>query len=195
MSGLARYCSAGGIAPAQVDEAVVDDYMRYRAETTALATDNTARRAIARVWNACTGAVQGWPTTRLIEPPVKAMEGPTWEEFPVGLRNDIEGYLSYLTNFRSTAKGRVRPCKPATIKTRRAELIAFVRMAVRVGVPLGSLSDAGVLLHPDVVVPVIDAYWKKDGEEPRVYACARVLWSSQKPQRMKRPSAIFRCSA
>ena len=33
-------------------EAVVDDYMRYRGETTALAVDTKARRAIARAWNA-----------------------------------------------------------------------------------------------------------------------------------------------
>jgi integrase len=145
---------------------------------TALASNNTARRAIARAWNACTSAVQGWPAIQLIEPPVKALEGPPWEEFPAGLRNDIEGYLSYLTKFRRTAKGRVRPCKPATIKTRRAELIAFVRMAVRLGIPLESLAGAGVLLHPDVVVLVIDAYWKQDGAEPRVYTidlCSKIL--------------------
>jgi integrase len=51
-------------------------------------------------------------------------------------------------------------------------------MAVRLGVPIESLTSAAVLLHPDVVVPVIDAYWKKDGEEPRVYTidlCSKIL--------------------
>ncbi len=37
LSSLMRYCSARGMAPEAVNEAVVDAYMRYRAETTALA--------------------------------------------------------------------------------------------------------------------------------------------------------------
>ena len=52
LSGLIRYCSMKGTAPEAVTEAVVDDYMRYRGETTALAVDTKARRAIARAWNA-----------------------------------------------------------------------------------------------------------------------------------------------
>jgi hypothetical protein len=43
LSGLIRYCSMKDILPAKVDDAVVDDYMRYRAKTTALATDTKAR--------------------------------------------------------------------------------------------------------------------------------------------------------
>ena len=48
LSGLFRYCSLKGITPDQVDEAVIDAYMAYRKETTALAVDIKARRAIAR---------------------------------------------------------------------------------------------------------------------------------------------------
>jgi hypothetical protein len=53
LTGLIRYCGMNAIAPAEVTEAVLDDYMRYRAETTALAVNTKARRAIARAWNAC----------------------------------------------------------------------------------------------------------------------------------------------
>jgi integrase len=39
-------------------------------------------------------------------------------------------------------------------------------MAVKLGIPIESLTSLGALLHPDVVELVIDAYWKKNGEEP-----------------------------
>jgi hypothetical protein len=48
--------------------------MAYRKETTALAVDNKARRAIARAWNA-SRAIEGWPRQELIEPPLKPKEG------------------------------------------------------------------------------------------------------------------------
>jgi hypothetical protein len=86
------------------------------------------------------------------------------------LRSDIERYLSGLTKIRRGATGkRIRPCKPSSIRTRRAELQAFARMAVRQGFPIGNLSSLSALLEPSLVEKVLDAYWKEDGEEPRVY--------------------------
>ncbi len=136
LSGLMRYCSARRIVPGAVDEAILDGYMRYRAETTRLATDGAARRAIARAWNAGLREIKGWPPRRLIEPPTKALTVPPWDSFPEALRGDIERYLSGLTKIRRGARGkRIRPCKLSTLRTRRAELQAFARMAVRQGCP------------------------------------------------------------
>jgi len=170
LSHLMRYCSPRGMVPAAVDGTAIDTYMRYRAETTALACDAAARRSIARAWNRCIGVVEGWPANRLVEPASKAMKGPAWEDFPEGLRSDVEAHLNRLTQIRRSAKGkRIRPCKPTTIRRCRAELEAAARMAVRIGIPIASLDSLGALLHPDVAEQIIDAYWKADGEEPRIY--------------------------
>jgi integrase len=170
LSSLMRYCSAQGIAPAAVDETVLDRYMRYRAETTALATDMAARRAIARVWNGCAEMVEGWPAHRLVEPAIKTMAGLDWEEFPEGLRTDLENQLKGLKRIRRTGNGkRVRPCKDSTIKMRRASIVAAVRAAVGEGVPITQLDSLKALLSPEVVGIIIDAYWKADGEGPSTY--------------------------
>jgi hypothetical protein len=81
LSGLIRYCSLKRLKPKALDEAVVDGYMAYRKETTALAVNNKARRAIARAWNA-SRTIEGWPQQELIEPPLKPKEGPSWKDFP-----------------------------------------------------------------------------------------------------------------
>jgi len=49
---------------------------------------------------------------------------------------------------------------------RRAELVATARMAVRLGVPIESLTSLAALLQPDVVERVIDTYWQRNGDEP-----------------------------
>jgi integrase len=168
--GLLRYCSGRGVAPGSVDDTILANYLRYRAETTALASDNTARRSIARTWNTCADAIQGWPMQRLTEPPIKAKAGPAWEDFPEGLRQDVGAYLGHLGKTRRGLSGkRIRPCRPATIRTRWAELVAVARMAVRLGVPIESLTSLAALLHPDVVEQVIEAYWQKNGREPKVF--------------------------
>ena len=38
---------------------------------------------------------------------------------------------------------------------------------MRLDVPIESLSSLGALLHPNLVEKVIDAYWQKNGEEPK----------------------------
>ena len=114
LSLLMRYCSARKIAPAAVDEAVLDGYMRYRAETTSLASDAAARRAIARAWNGCIDSVEGWPVHRLVEPPAKTMEGPAWEDFPEGLRPTSK--LSSPTSRESGAAPMANVCGPASLR-------------------------------------------------------------------------------
>ena len=165
-----RYCSARRIDPESVDDGTLEAYWRYRTETTALASDNTARRLLARSWNACASEVDGWPLQRLTEPPKKISGSPAWEQFPEGLRADLENYWDGLTKpRRSLSDQRIRPCRPATIRASRAALLAMARMAVRQGVPIEKLTSLAALLHPDVVEGVVAAYWEKNGDEPKVW--------------------------
>lgn len=167
---LMRFCSGVYIEPDAVDESVIDRYMGHRARTTTRASDAASRRILARLWNAGIATIDGWPQQRLAEPPVKAAEGPWWDDFPSGLRSDIEEYLAGLNRIRRNKAGqRTRPCKPSTITTRRRELIAAVRMAVKVGVPLASLTSLRALIHPDVAEKVLDGYWSGDGDVPTTY--------------------------
>jgi site-specific recombinase XerD len=168
--GLMRYCSGCGIRPGEVNDTILDAYLSYRAETTALESNDMARRSVARTWNASAGVIDGWPAQRLTEPPIKAKVGPGWEEFPEGLRGDVDAYLRGLSKTRLGLNGkRIAPCQPATIHTRRAELVAVARMAVRLGVRIQSLASLAALLHPDVVEQVIEAYWQKNGKEPKAF--------------------------
>ena len=161
-----RYCSARRIGPSSVNDEIFAEYWRYRGEMTGLAAHNTMKRFIVRAWNACVATTIGLRLQRLTEPPLKTAE-PAWEKFPAGLRREIDEYLDGFAKVHRTRSGkRLQPCSASTIRYRRAELAAFCRAAVKLGVPIESLTALGALLHPDVVERVIDAYWKKNGEEP-----------------------------
>jgi site-specific recombinase XerD len=167
--GLMRYCSGRDLEPTAVDDAVLREYLRYRAETTSLAASTTAQRSIARAWNKCADGSTDGSRQRLTEPPVKASEEPAWEAFPEGLRRDFDAHLAGLGKTRRVNGKRHPPCSPKTITTRRAELVAVARMAVRQGIPIESLTSLAALLDPDVVERVINAYWERNGKEPKVF--------------------------
>jgi hypothetical protein len=96
--------------------------------------------------------------------------GPSWEDFPEGLRRDISAYLARISQRHRTADGRMmKGCAQATIATRRRELIAAVRTAVEVGIPLTDLQSLADLLRPDRAEAVLDHYWRKNGQTPSLY--------------------------
>jgi hypothetical protein len=169
LSSLMRYCSANNINPLEVDEAVIDQFVAYRSQS-GRPVNAAFRRLLARAWNANVGKVAGWPARRLIEPPAKRAVEVAWEDFPEGLRQDVERYLQGLTKVRRNRTGqRIRPLKASTITTRRRELAAAARMAVKTGVPIGALNSLAELLNPAVAEKVLDAYWAQNGENPKLF--------------------------
>jgi integrase len=169
VSSFVRFCSANAITSAAVDEIEVDGFMAYRTRCGKPA-DDAFRRLLARAWNENVGKIPSWPARRLIEPPVKTDIEVKWKEFPEGLRTNVDQYLAGLTRIRKSRRGqRIRPLKPSTIRTRRAELQAAARMAVKVGIPIDRLTSLAALLSPEVAEKVLDAYWQKNGEEPKLF--------------------------
>jgi hypothetical protein len=169
LSSFMRFCSASHIVPAEVDEAVIDRFMSYRSRT-GKRSDDAYQRLLARAWSGNVGTTQSWPARRLMEPLVKAAVEVAWEEFPEGLRRDVEGYLQGLTCVRRSRTGqRIRPLKASTIRTRRRELAAAARMAVKGGVPMATLTSLSALLAPQVAEKILDAYWRQNGETPKVF--------------------------
>jgi integrase len=169
LSSMMRFCSANNITPAEVDEAAVDRFVTYRSRCSKPA-DNAFRRLLARAWNANAETIPGWPALQLTEPLVKATVEVEWNEFPYGFRRDVDQYLQGLTRIRKSRTGqRIKPLKASTIHTRRAELQAAARMAVKTGVPIVKLDALSTLLAPDVTEKVLDAYWQKNGENPKLF--------------------------
>ena len=169
LSSFMRYCSANNISPAGVDDAAVDRFVSYRARCGKPA-DEAFRRLLARAWNTSVATIPGWPAQRLMEPAVKTAVEIEWKAFPEGLRRDVDRYLQGLTRIRKSRTGqRIRPLKDSTIRTRRAELQAVARMAVKTEVPIAKLDSLSALLAPDVAEKVLDAYWRKNGENPKLF--------------------------
>src|SRR3984893_9935690 len=169
LSAFMRFCSASGIAPAEVDEVVLERFLRYRAQSGTVSGDASGR-PLARTWNSNVGIIRGWPRRHLTEPAVKPTTELPWTQFPQGLRREVDRYLQGLTKVRRSRNGRrIRPLKPSTIRQRRMELTAAARMAVRTGVAIGDLNSLSALLSPDVAEKILDAYWTKNGETPKAF--------------------------
>jgi hypothetical protein len=179
LSSLMRFCSANGIAPAAVDEPVMDRFIDYRSRCDKPAP-MAFRRLVARAWNGNISAIPGWPATLLVEPPIKSRSEIPWGTFPAGFRQQVEDLLRErakpprgLRRLRKDRHGqRIRPLKEVTVCTRRAELKGAARMAVKAGLPIEQLQSLSDLLAPAVVEKILGAYCDKNGGNPTTYTIA-----------------------
>ena len=142
LSSLMRFCSANNIVAAAVDDETVDRFLNYRSNIGKPA-DSAFRRLLARAWNHNVISVAGWPARMLMEPAVKPAVALAWDDFPEGLRRDVDEYLDGLIRPRKSRTGqRIRPLRASTVRTRQAELQAAARTAVTAGVPIDSFDLA-----------------------------------------------------
>ena len=171
LSPFFRFLSAHDTQPYDVGDEHAEAFQVYRRETSFGKVKRSQLRSLVRYWNSGAARIPAWPQITLTEPPYdKGFTGPAVEDFPLGLRNDIDAYCERIGKRHKTVSGRVFPaCKPSTIETRRRELIATVRTAVAAGFELEELKSLRDLLRPDRVETIIDYYWKKNGAKPALY--------------------------
>jgi integrase len=166
LTGLMRFASMQSISPKAVD--VLARYMSYRADVLVQDASPRQQRSIVRAWNGCVEDHAGWPQHKLTAAPLGGTSPLSWVAFPEALRFEVDNYLKSLQTVRRKSDGtRRRLSKASTVETRLAEIQAFARRAVSLGIPIASLTSLSALLDPELVEKVIDAYWKE--ERPKTY--------------------------
>jgi len=171
LSPFFHFLSAQSIQLHDVRDSHVEAFQAYRRETSFGKVKRSQLRALVRYWNGCAARIPAWPQITLTEPPyAKPFTGPAVEDFPQGLRDDIDAHCERISKRHKAVSGRVfPPCKQSTIDTRRRELIAAVRAAVAAGIPLEELRSLRDLLRPDRVEILMNYYWEQNGEKPSLY--------------------------
>ena len=158
LSPFFRFLSALGIRLEDIGDGHAEAFQAYRRETSFGRVKLNQHRSLVRFWNGCAKQISVWPQVTLTEPPyAKASAGPGLEEFPQGLRDNIDAYCRRISKRHKTVSGRIfPPCKASTIETRRRELIAAVRAAAAAGIRLEELNSLCELLHADRVGIIIE---------------------------------------
>ena len=94
LSRLIGYCSARGIAPDEVDDAVAAELFQWMSSATLTKKPERRFRAIVKAWNKAAETVDGWPKTVLAVPSNRDPYCLKWEEFPASFRQDAEAWLA-----------------------------------------------------------------------------------------------------
>jgi integrase len=167
---FARYCTAQGIDPAEVDDAVL---ARFRAdlETGSLVADPArAQREAALRWNLAAAAHPDWPQQRLTVPDHRLYYTPDWTAYPPGLLADIEAWLGFqqrdgLDDLLSDAVP-VRRVRPTTLRNRRAGLRLYLGALVLSGEDPRTMVDLRSVVLPARARIALGFFLQRAGNTP-----------------------------
>jgi len=150
LSRLARYADATDIAPEQINDAVIDNFIAAVRDGSLHRKPNDLHRMVSRIWN----EVAQKPGRNLqpvavpsFRPPVKRIE---WMLLADVLRNEVGEYLAWCGGSDSFAvDARSRALGPQTLKLRRDQIHAGVTALVESGVKPSAIRSLADLFSPE----------------------------------------------
>jgi hypothetical protein len=150
LSRLARFASAKGIEPAQVDDAVIEAFIMAVRSGTLHRKPNELHRKVAQIWNEAverSGLDLQAVRVPSFQSPAKRLD---WTLLGRAFRKDADRFLTWCAGTDVfAANARPRPLAPRTVKLRRDQIHAAVTALVESGVKMSTIKSLAVLVTPE----------------------------------------------
>jgi integrase len=147
LSRFARYASAKGIEPDQVNDAAIEGFIASVREGSLHRKPNDLHRQVTLIWNEVTKQ-SGFRSIRVasFRAPAKRVD---WMHLPSSFRKDVDDYLSWCGGTDVfAADARSRALAPRTLKLRRNQIHAAVTALVESGVKPSEIKSLADLVSP-----------------------------------------------
>jgi site-specific recombinase XerD len=146
LSRFARFCSAAGIRPEQVDDAVGEHFRQHLDAEGAAARPASLHKTMCQSWNAAVETVPGWPQRRLVVPVHSRVYALPLDAFPASFRRDVEAYLAHLAGGGPLDADERPALRPATLRFRRTQLLQLATALVRQGRAVDTVTGLACLV-------------------------------------------------
>lgn len=148
LARVARYASGAGIAPAGVDDLVLEQLIDEVRRGSLHQKPNVLHRQLAVTWNSLVAAFPQFGVRAVTKPcfraPPKRVE---WDSLTEAFRADVEDYLEWCRGTDPFAdNARPRPLKPRTLKLRRNQIHAAVSAFLASDVSAAAVTSLGDLV-------------------------------------------------
>ena len=150
LSRLARYASANGIEPEEINDATIEAFITAVRDGTLHRKPNDLHRKVALIWNevAQRSELDLQPVkVPSFRRPAKRIE---WALLASAFRKDVDDYLTWCAGVDSfAANARSRALAPQTIKLRQNQIHAAITALVESGVTPNAITSLADLVSPE----------------------------------------------
>ncbi|SRR6266568_1892400 len=160
---LMRYCSAHGIAPEAVDQAVFDRLLDHMRGNVRVNRWREQHRRSCQLWNKAGDTVPGWPPFRASVPSYKQSYVLPWSTFPASLRDDLDAYLESRIKPNLLAKDSSKRIRPSTRDQIEHWVHRFASLLVYAGVNPALLTSLASLVSVEIYERGLTAFLDRNG--------------------------------
>lgn len=163
---LMRYCSAEGIAPEQVNDAVAAALLADMLVNIRIDRPRQNHQRALKLWNKAGTTIHGWPQTELQVPQYSKTYSPGWKIYPPTLPAETQAYIQFRLSPKLTNKHAAKPIDDLTAAQIEGWVRRFAGALVHQGVPPGSLHSLADLLTPERFELGLEFFLERNGGEP-----------------------------
>jgi integrase len=148
LSRLARYASANGIDPEQINDAAIEGFIAAVREGSLHRKPNDLHRQVTLIWNEV-AQHSGFQsiTVASFRAPAKRVD---WTHLTSGFQKDVESYLTWCGGTDVfAADARSRALAPRTLRLRRDQIHAAVTALVESGIKPSEINSLADMVSPE----------------------------------------------
>jgi integrase len=150
LSPLAHHASAPGIAPEQVNDAVIESFIAAVREGSLHRRPNSLHRAVSQIWN----EVARQPGLNLQPVTVPSFrrtpQRTEWSKLPEAFRRDVKEHLAWCVESDPFAPdARSRALAPRTLQLRRDQIHAAATALIESGIEPTAITSIADLVSPE----------------------------------------------
>jgi len=177
LSRLMRYCSAQGIAPADLTDAVLDRFKSALAEESLVAHPRRDHQTACRLWNKMREEIDGWPDIDVIVPRFQETYGADLSRCHPKLAQEIGLYLERLKRADPLdAEGPSRPFRPASLRATRSNIARYLGALEQTGEDITRFRSLAEIVDFEVFKTAVRWFWARNGEKP-TKALESIAWT------------------
>ena len=150
LASFANCCAAQGIAPEQVDDAVVQTFRTWLESKTLCPRPRDVVRRVPNLWNEAGEKIEVWPSTKLtilsFKSPPKRIQ---WGDLAESFRRDADAYLAMRANpdlFDERPHAPTRPLAASTLRQQREHVRLAASVLIESGIPVEDIKCLADLL-------------------------------------------------
>ena len=167
LSRLFRYCSANGIVPSEMSDAISSDFLSALEAESLIKKPKVRHQSVCRVWNRLAGdhAASGWPQIELNIPKYDdRLYGVDGSLVSDAIKDDLADYLSHLAGtdlFGSMSK----PFRPKSVEIFRGHFWRYLSALHHSGVGIADVNALDELVVPAMFERALRWLYERNGKK------------------------------
>ena len=160
-----RYCSKQGIAPSEINDQVLADYLHALEAESFVKMPKVRQQSICRLWNKCAELYQsqGWPPIKLVVPCYEtrryALDD---DQFPPILLHKLDAYLTSLSG-TDPFNMHVKAFRPRSIKAIEGHFRRYISALHYQGIDLSGITSLEEIVTKEMFQLAMRWFWDRNG--------------------------------